>query len=209
MLIEKMSVLFYYFLMAKILIEPTLDLLFDSPVRTRILKLFLYGADQDFNSGFIAKKLGINSAQANRQLKNLADLQFVVPKNSQGKKVYRANQNFVYYNELKELVAKASPASKQKMLERIKNVGNIKLALISGIFVNSDVSRADLLVVGDKINQAKFGKFIKDLEAESGKEIDYALMTTKEFHYRYDMFDRFLRDMLELKHEKLINKLKF
>lgn len=195
--------------MTKILIEPTLDLLFDSPIRTRILKLFLYGSEEDFNSSFVAKKLGISTAQANKQLKSLASLQFIVPKNSGGRNVYRVNQNFVYYSELKELVAKASPASKQKILERIKNTGNIKLALISGVFVNSDVSRADLLVVGDKINQSKFNKFLKDLEAESGKEIDYALMTTKEFHYRYDLYDRFLRDMLELKHEKLINKLKF
>jgi hypothetical protein len=195
--------------MTKILVEPTLDLLFDSPIRTRVLKLFLYGADQDFDSKLVAKKLNIKSEQVRRQLKDLVDLKFIIQKNSQGNKVYKVNQNFVFYNGLKELIAKVSPASKQKMLERIKNLGSIKLAIISGVFVNSDVSRADLLVVGDRINQTKFGKFLKDLEAESGREIDYALMTTKEFHYRYDMYDRFLRDMLELKHEKLINKLKF
>ncbi|MEK7134977.1 MAG: hypothetical protein AAB735_01015, partial [Patescibacteria group bacterium] len=61
---------------------------------------------------------------------------------------------------------------------------------------------------GDNIKPAKFNNFIKKLEAEIGKEISYALMTTKEFHYRYDMYDRFVRDLLDFKHEKLLNKLK-
>ena len=74
--------------------------------------------------------------------------------------------------------------------------------------LNLDNSHADLLVVGDKIKSAKFDRFLKELEAEVGREINCALMTTKEFYYRYNMYDRFVRDILDFKHEKLINKLK-
>jgi len=194
--------------MVKILSEPTLDILFDSPVRTRLLKLFLYNPEENFESKIISKKLNLKSYQTNKHLNNLVALEFLIRKNMKDKKTFRVNQGFEFYDELKELVAKASPASKEKMLSRLKGLGKVKLALLAGIFINSDTSRADILIVGDNIKPAKFNGFIKNLEAEVGKEINHALMTTKEFYYRHDMYDRFIRDLLDFKHEKLINKLK-
>jgi len=64
------------------------------------------------------------------------------------------------------------------------------------------------LIVGDGIKNKSLANFLKDLESEVGKEIDYVVLTTADFKYRYDMFDRFIRDILEKPHEKLINKLK-
>lgn len=194
--------------MTKILSESTLDALFDSPVRVRLLKLFLYNPDESFELRDISKKINFKSAQVNRNLDSLTGIGFLICRDLKGKKTFRANRGFEFYEELKELLIKASPASKNKMLNRIKNLGRIKLALLAGVFINSDTSRADLLVVGDNVKPSKFNNFIKDLEAEVGKEIKYALMTTKEFYYRYGMYDRFLRDLLDFKHEKLIDKLK-
>lgn len=194
--------------MTKILSESTLDALFDSPVRVRLLKLFLYNPDESFGSQDISKKINFKLVQVNRNLDSLASIGFLICRSSKGKKTFRANGGFEFYEELKELLVKASPASKNKMLNRIKNLGKIKLALLAGVFINSDTSRADLLIVGDSVKPAKFNNFIMDLEAEVGKEIKYALMTTKEFYYRYGMYDRFLRDLLDFKHEKLVDKLK-
>ena len=194
--------------MAKKFSEPTLDILFDSPIKVKLLKLFLYNPDGDFESKAIAKKLNLKSTLVNKNIKDLVEIKFLNCKNPKGKKIFRVSRDFEFYNELRELAAKARPASKEKMLKRLKSLGKIKLALLAGVFINSDTSRADLLIVGDNIKPAKFNNFIKKLEAEVGKEINYALMTTKEFHYRYDMYDRFVRDLLDFKHEKLINKLK-
>ena len=192
----------------KFLFEPTLDAIFDSRIRARILKLFLYSPNKNFDLETIKKTLNINSASISKQFKSLVAVKFITAKNIGGKKFFKVNKDFDFYNELKELITKASPASKEKMLKKLKGLGKIKLALISGVFINSDVSRADLLVVGDLIKLSKFNKFLKNLEAEVGKEINYALMTTKEFQYRYNMYDRFIHDLLDFKHEKLINKLK-
>ncbi|MDO8471345.1 MAG: hypothetical protein Q7S49_01930 [bacterium] len=194
--------------MAKTISEPTLDALFDSPIRVRLLKLFLYNPDRDCESGSVSKKLNLKLFQSNKNLNDLTNIGFLVCKNLKNKKTFKVNCNFEFYNELRELIAKASPASKEKMLNRLKGLGQIKLALLAGVFVNSDTSQADLLVVGDNVKPAKFNNFIKNLEAEIGKEISYALMTTKEFYYRHGMYDRFIRDLLDFKHEKLINKLK-
>ncbi len=188
--------------------EPTLDALFDSPIKVKLLKLFLYNPDGDFELKAIAKKLNLKSAPVNKNIGDLAKINFLNCKNSKGRKTFKVNCDFDFYNELKELVIKASPASKEKMLKRIKSLGKIKLALLAGVFVNSNTSQADLLIVGDNVKSAKFNNFISNLEAEIGKEINYSLITSKEFDYRYDMYDRFIRDLLDFKHEKLINKLK-
>ncbi len=189
-------------------VEPTLDTLFDSPVRARILKLFLYNPEKWFESKTIAGKLSIGKSLVNKHLKNLEEIRFISKKSASRGKLFKTNQDFDFYGELKMLAAKISPVSKDKMLERIMGLGKIKLAAISGIFIDFDGARADLMLVGDNIKISKFNKFLSDLEAEAGKEINCALMTIKEFNYRYDMYDRFIRDMLEFKHEKLINKLK-
>jgi hypothetical protein len=188
--------------------EPTLDILFDSPIRVRLLKLFLFNPDKNFENKAVVKILNVASSLVKKHLERLSGIKFITSKKVGAKQVFRVNSSFVFYNELKELIAKANPASKERMLKRLKSLGGVKLALLSGVFLNLDNPQADLLVVGDKIKVSKFNIFLKDLEAEVGKEINYALMTTEEFRYRHGMYDRFIRNLLDFKHEKLINKLK-
>ena len=188
--------------------EFTLEVLFDSPVRARILKMFLYAPERDFGIKIISKILNVKTALINKHLKTLSEIKFLKTKTIGGKKFFRVNSGFNSYNELKELILRINPASKEKILKQIMSLGKIKLAVISGVFMNFENARADLMVVGDKIKLNKFNKFLRNLEAETGKEINYALMTAEEFQYRYGMYDRFVRDLLEFKHEKLINKLK-
>lgn len=125
---------------------------------------------------------------------------------------YTLNPGFEFFGELKGLILKSSPAEKDKMIKRITSLGKVRLAVISGIFLNKDSantigSDVDLFVVGDDINKARLRTFLKSLEAEVGKELRVGLMDREEFQYRYDMFDRFIRVLLEGPHEKLINKL--
>lgn len=123
---------------------------------------------------------------------------------------YVLNNSFEYLYELRDLVLKSSPAEKDRLIERINKLGRVKLAIISGIFVdreNPDPTTADLLIVGDDIDSRKLKSFLRSLEADVGKEIKFAVLEKEEFQYRLSMFDRFIRVLLEGRHEKLINKL--
>ncbi|KKT28209.1 MAG: hypothetical protein UW43_C0010G0005 [Candidatus Yanofskybacteria bacterium GW2011_GWA1_44_21] len=124
------------------------------------------------------------------------------------------NPNYEFYNELRSLVLKASPAEKDKLIKRISNLGRIRLAIISGIFLSTGDdnsgngnSVADLFIVGDDINRKRLRTFLASLEAEVGREVRFSLMDKEEFEYRFGMFDRFVRVMLENPHEKIINRL--
>jgi len=133
------------------------------------------------------------------------------PKRAQVRRpMYALNTDFGSFYELRDLILKSSPAEKDKMIERINKLGRVKLAIISGIFIdkeNLDPLIADLLIVGDDVDSRKLHSFLKSLEAEVGKEIKFAVMDKEEFQYRSAMFDRFVRVLMEGPHEKLINKL--
>jgi len=123
------------------------------------------------------------------------------------------NQGFEFFSELRSLVLKSSVGEKEKLIQKISNLGRIRLAVISGIFlsdpdsINQYDAPADLFIVGDEINRAKLRNFLSSLEAEIGTEIKFTLMDKEEFDYRYSMFDRFVRVLLEGPHEKIVNKI--
>ena len=126
---------------------------------------------------------------------------------------FMLNENFEFFSELRSLILKSSAGEKEKLLNKVANLGRIRLAVISGIFlsdpdsINQYDAPADLFIVGDEINRARLRNFLSSLEAEIGTEIKFTLMDKEEFDYRYNMFDRFVRVLLEGPHEKIINKI--
>lgn len=123
------------------------------------------------------------------------------------KQTYFINKDFPLFPELRMLILKAAPANRAALAKRISTLGRVKLAVLAGVFINSDTSRADLLLVGDGIKKGRLNPFMAWLESEIGKELNFVCLTTEEFKYRMDMYDRFLRDFLEEPHEEVINKL--
>jgi predicted nucleotidyltransferase len=127
---------------------------------------------------------------------------------------YGLNPNFEFFFELRDLILKSSPAETSRMIKKINSLGRVKLAIASGIFLSDSVrninglnSGTDLFIVCDDLDKRKLRSFLKALEAEVGKEIKFSVMEKEEFDYRYAMFDRFVRVLLEGPHEKLINKI--
>lgn len=185
-----------------------LEQLFDSPIKVKLLKLFLRNQNQAFSFSEVIKRTKSNKSSSRRELNKLKDIKFLNVHNRSKVKVYSVNPQFDFYGELKSLVLKSSPTSQKKMLKRLKRLGGVRLAIIAGTLINVENSRADILLVGDNVNEKKFAALVNDLEADVGKELNYVVMDTAEFYYRFEMFDRFLRDILEQPHTKLINKLK-
>lgn len=194
-----------------------LEQLFDSPIKVRLLKLFLRNPNDIFKLSEIATKTQFKQSLVKKQINGLEEIGFLKKKRIKSKKkgmgketgiYYFANPNFDFYNELRNLVLKSSPASIEKIFKYIKRLGRVKLAILAGVFVNDDNGRLDIFIVGDNIATKKLNNFLKNLEAEVGKTIDYSVLTTDDFNYRHSMFDRFILDILEKPHRKLINKLR-
>lgn len=184
-----------------------LENLFGSKERARLLRFFLQNPEPTFDFTEIVKKNMISSSKTKMELNNLADIKFILKRKKAGKTLYQLNQGFNFYPELKNLIAKSNVYPQCKSLERIGKIGSIKLAVISGVFINYAKSKADMILVGEGISKAKLKNVMQSLEAEIGKEISFVLMTMDEFKYRLNMLDKFVLEFLEGPHEEVINKI--
>jgi len=185
-----------------------LEQLFESPTRVQVMKLFFRNPEESFLLQEATKIMRINLPKVRKEISRLEKVGLLRSRRiSPRKQLFYLNEGFDFFKELKELILRASPVPKDKILKAAKGLGKIKVVLLSGIFTGTNRSRADLLIVGDNINPRKLNTFIKNLEAEAGTEINCAVMNTEEFNYRYDMYDRFVRDLLEEKCEFLMNRL--
>lgn len=184
-----------------------LEYLFGSKEKTRILRFFLHNSEQQYDLTAVTQKNMLVRSRTKKELENLSKIRFLSRKVHKGKTFYHLNQEFVFYPELKNLVAKDNVHPQSGSLDRLKNIGNVKLAVISGGFINYAKSKADMILVGDGISRAKLKNLMNCLEAEIGKEIDFVLMNGEEFKYRLNMLDKFILDFLEGPHEEVINKI--
>ena len=126
--------------------------------------------------------------------------------NKSDKKYYQVNTNFVLYEEIKALIVKAQLLYEKDFVEKLQTAGKPKLLILTGLFVNDDNARIDMLVVG-RLSKSKLIKQINNLEKELGREINFTAMDLKEFKYRRDITDVFLYEILEGKKLVVIDEL--
>lgn len=198
--------------------KPILDNLLGSRVRVKLLKLLFRQYPSTFPMSELVLRIQEPAFIARRELKALQDIGLVAcrklttPKKTD-REQFGLNPDFDFFAELGQLMLKASPTEQKRMAKRIAGLGRIKLAVISGIFLANQQEQttfdapADLFLVGDDIDRKKLSAFLRSLEAEMGGEVRFAIMEKEQFTYRYDMFDRFIRVLLEGPHVKLIDRL--
>lgn len=186
-----------------------LEKLLESAPKVRIMRLFVRNPEAVFTFSEVVKISRLNQKESKKELQKLLAIGLIKRKAARQEKAetYYANSNFELLPELRILITKASNLSRRTLLREVKELGKVELALLAGAFLHSDQARTDLLIVGNDIEKRQFDDFLGRIEAELGKPIRYTLMNTGEFRYRLDVHDRFLQDILEYPHEKLINKM--
>jgi len=205
-----------------------LEKLFGSNARVKILKLFLLHPNDKFYIRQLARDLKLQLNSVRRELENLENFGILVsdaraeaeitgpdkPSDSataktaggQEKKYFRANLNFVLFDEIKALIVKAQILYEKDFVRKLQAIGKIKLLVLSGIFVNNPNSLIDILIVG-KINKPKLIKLIRELEVELGREINFTVFEPQEFRYRRDITDIFLYGVLDSRKMVVIDEI--
>lgn len=187
-----------------------LEKLFGSNSRVKILKLFLLNPAEKFYIRQLSRDLKLQLNSVRRELENLEKFGILTSdlKNEaegkggkeaaggQEKKYFRANPNFVLFDEIKALIVKAQILYEKDFVRKLNSIGKVKLLVLTGIFVNNPNTLIDILMVG-KINKPKLVKLIRELEVELGKEINFTVFDSREFKYRRDITDIFLYGILD------------
>jgi hypothetical protein len=189
--------------------------------RVKIMRLFLHNEDTVLSLRTISEKTKSKSIIVRKELTALAGIGFIEKKKSKtyatsGKKTtskvkeitgFKLNSEFPHNQALKDLLFDFQLLDKKELAIRFKLVGRIKLFIVSGIFIGETKSRVDILIVGDALKRPKVEKVIDMLSAELGRDVIYAIMDVDEYHYRYKMYDKFLRDIIDMSHETIVDKI--
>lgn len=192
----------------------TLAKLFGGQARVRIMRLFLLNNENNFEIEEIVSRSRVTKANVRKEINALATMNFIKQKivSKEGyrgakKKVttYHLNLDFQYLQPMREILIDPSLLLQEDLPQRFRQIGKIKLMIVSGVFIGNSKSRADVLIVGDKLKKNILQQVVKGLEAEIGKELDYVVFDTEEFKYRMDMYDKLVCDIIDLPHEKLID----
>jgi hypothetical protein len=190
--------------------------------RVKIMRFFLYHDEMVVSGATVADKTKSKGAIARKELNALTAIGFLEKKKGKefvtGKsknavtKVkeivgYKLNPFFPHNQALKDLLFDFELLDKRELANRFKPVGRIKLFIVSGVFLALDDSRVDILIIGEAIKKPKAEKLFEALSAELGREVIYSIMDVEEYQYRVKMYDKFVRDIIDMPHEKVIDKL--
>ena len=192
--------------------------------RVKIMRFFLHHEDQVTSLHDVTLKTKSKSALVRKELTALSSIGFIEKRRARtvvtsgtGKKMsskvkevngYKLNTEFPHNQALKDLLFDFHLLDKRELASRFKIIGRIKLFVVAGVFIGDEKSRVDILIVGEAIKRPKAEKVLETLSAELGRDVVYSIMDVEEYEYRYKMYDKFVRDIREMAHELVIDKLR-
>lgn len=110
---------------------------------------------------------------------------------------YLLNTRYVFYQELRQMVVKATGLAK-KIRQLRRKLGTLDFVMFSGKFVRRKPptqGEVDILVIGDVV-LADLSDLVKEEEQSLGREINYAVFSRDEFEFRKQRRDPFIMDVL-------------
>ncbi len=181
--------------------------LFGSRVRARLIRFFILNPEAEFTSADVAGKVLIAKPEVTRELNRLAKMGFIRENTRKRVKTFQLHPSFPFIPELHSLVSKSNVNIPHQMFQKLRATGEVKLILISGIFLNYPKGKADMILVINNASRTKLKGVIEHIEAEVGRDVRFVLMDSEELRYRLNMLDRFLIEFLEGPYQEIVHKI--
>ncbi|MEI6228591.1 MAG: transcriptional regulator [Candidatus Saccharibacteria bacterium] len=192
-----------------------IDALFGSKTRVKLLHLFLNNPGQPFYVREITRKIDEQINSVRRELSNMLEVGIITSDSADNKLYYQVNQRYDYYVPLRSIFGDVQ-ADKSRSIQPddesaseynivLNNISGIRLAIFAGVLVRGSTAPVDLLIVGN-VAAAKVKTVAKDIEKSEGRDINYSVLSYDEFYYRLSVKDRFITEILNSKHQVIIDK---
>ena len=195
--------------------ERNIDSLFGSKTRVKLLNLFFNNPNTNYYVREITRLIDEQVNSVRRELSNLQEVGIVVSTNNERKLFYTLNYDFEYYLPLRAIFSDEPMLLKQQNTDnKNSNYWDDKLSLvldyinvfiISGRLVEDSTSKVDMIIVGDNKDN-KLSNWANSLEESMNKQLNYSIMNTSEFYYRFSTKDIFLNSVLKNKYKVILDK---
>jgi predicted transcriptional regulator len=166
--------------------------LFTSNTRIKLLTLFLLKPDEEFFIRELTRKLSEQINSVRRELDNLKKTGFLKSKTKNRKKYYYANKDFIFLEELKSIFLKAL-SSNDNIAEEVKKMGDIRLLVLSGLFVEQPTKTVDMLIVGE-VDKNRLTEYLNN-EVRTARPVKFSIITEEDYKYRLSCNDKFTTEI--------------
>lgn len=193
--------------------DKSIEALFGSKTRVKLLNLFLTNPDKSFYVREITRLIDEQVNSVRRELKNLEEFKVVKSTTEDRKLFYGINQRFKYYiplrgmfagAEIPEIETKQIEVSTHSWNERISKIkNNLDVFVISGVLVEGSESNIDMLLVGN--DKSILSSWASEIEKEEGRELNYVVLSMEDFYYRYTTRDTFIAEIFSNEYRVIVD----
>ena len=188
-----------------------IDALFGSKTRVKLLHLFLNNPGKSFYVREITRKIDEQINSVRRELSNMLEVGIITSDSSDNKLYYQVNQRFEHYKPLRAIFSD-NPDKNQviddydnKYGQILNEIGGVRVVILSGLLVKGSIASLDILLVGN-VAHNRVKSLISTIEKEEGREINYCVLPYDEFYYRLSVRDKFISEILNSKHNIIVDK---
>lgn len=173
--------------------NPILKSLFSSDTRIKVLSHFFLHPGESYYLRQLEKLLKIPGGQLRHELLNLEDIKLLISYREGNQKRYSINQDFPFYDELKNIFLKTTSAG-DIIREALSKLEGIELVFIYGSFAKGEEhpgSDIDIMIVGSASDK-EISRVISDVENKLKRTVNYSLYERKEVKTRLKKRDNFI-----------------
>jgi len=179
---------------------------FRSKARQHLLAYYFTNPTARRHLRDLAARLDLDPSNLSKELARLEREGLFRSEVNGRQKYFQLNRRYFLFNEVRTIVAKtigAAPA----IAQALKKVGGIDDAYLYGSFARNQQDAAsdiDVLVIGEP-RESVLATAVRKLERQLGRDINYTVLTQKEFHSRRARKDAFLEDLWQNKPVSLMS----
>ena len=193
--------------------DKSIEALFGSKTRVKLLNLFLNNPEKTFYVREITRLIDEQVNSVRRELKNLEDIKAVNSATEDRKLFYGINQRFKYYIPLRAIFAGIDVGEESIIKEKeqgwkydTSDIGkDLGILIISGVLVKGSESDIDMILVGNN-SKKHLSDWAKNIEKQEGRGLNYVILSMEEFYYRYTSSDMFVNGIFQDEHRIIVDR---
>ena len=167
-----------------------------SKARRRLLAYYFTNPTARLHLRDLAQRLGIDASNLSKELRRL-EIEGLFRSDVSGRqKYFQLNREYALFDEVRGIVVKTIGAV-TLLARSLKKVEGLDAAYLYGSFARDQQdasSDIDVLIIGAP-PQEILAEAVRKLERQLGREINYTILTPKEFEARRSRKDAFLENL--------------
>jgi predicted nucleotidyltransferase len=167
-----------------------------SKARQRLLVFYFTNPTARLHLRALAGRLEIDASNLSRELVRLEAEGLFLSEVNGRQKYFQLNREYALFDEVRGIVTKTIGAA-PLIAQSLKKIEGLREAYLYGSFARNQqdaTSDIDVLLIGDPREEI-LAEAVRKLERQLGREINYTVLTPKEFESRRARNDPFLKDV--------------